>query len=233
VPGPAAEAASDLRQDERLLVPHVEAEDLQEDLHLRVVARVGRDHRGQLHRQQVKEMSLLELPLDVAVVPARLRLQRGVEQFALDGLKHPQGARDGAEGAEARSPATIGAVVGGEEPLQVGVSLDDHRARIHRWSLLSGECDRSCRVAWGHRRSRVPPRDRTILLDPRVVAPQLLAPGVVARSHPATGSGGLRGHVRPIAASELGVSAMPTCIFAGRAGPSRAKLGGLTKGSRQ
>jgi hypothetical protein len=175
----------------------VEAEDLQEDLHLRAVARVGRDHRGELHRQQVEEMGLLELPLDVAVVPARLRLQRRVEQLALDGLKHPQGAGDGAEGAEARGPAAIGAVVGGEEPLEVGVSLDDHRACIHGWFAPFGGV-RPCRVAWGHRRSRVSPRDRTILLDPRVVAPQLLAPGVVARSHPATGSGGLRGHVRLI-----------------------------------
>ena len=32
-------------------------------------------------------------------------------------------------------------------------------------------------------------------------------------------------------ASELGVSAMPTCIFAGRTGPSGAKLGGVTKAS--
>jgi hypothetical protein len=32
-------------------------------------------------------------------------------------------------------------------------------------------------------------------------------------------------------ASELGVSAMPTCIFAAHAGPSEAKLGGVTKAS--
>ena len=147
-PGPAeppavarAEASAHLGQEQRLLVPHVQPEHLLQDLHLGVVARVGGDRRGQLGRQQVEDMGLLELPPDVAVVAAGLGLQRRVEQLPRDGRMHAQGPGDDAEGPAARRRRTVDALVGGEEPLQLGVGLDDHRARIHGWPLL-----RSC--AW-------------------------------------------------------------------------------------
>jgi hypothetical protein len=105
------EPAAQLRDQQRLAVPRVLAEDLQQHPDLGVEAPVGGDHAAQLDHDRIQQMVLLELPLDLLVVAGGVGAQRRVQQLVLARDVGCQRGPDGPDGLMLLGVAALGLLV--------------------------------------------------------------------------------------------------------------------------